>query len=69
MEASQYNCPTCNFEPPETDGTFYKVGNKKYPIYNNTRKYYNGWNDMHDWDETHFCPNCKKEFTFSNGAV
>lgn len=63
------NCPKCRFEAPECDGSYYIVEGKKYPVYSNESKYYNGSYDMHDWDETHCCPECKIEFTFSNGAV
>ena len=71
MEAifSDYNCPICNWEPPAFEGKYYKVNGKKYPIFHNEHKYYNGNFDMHDWDETHCCKVCKKEFIFTNGAV
>ena len=62
---SEYNCPTCNSEPPDSEyrATKYKV---KYPKYTTPVHSYNGWNDMIYWDETHYCKKCKTEFTFSN---
>lgn len=45
-------------------------GKKSYPVYSNQTT--NVWaaiefggNPM-SWTETHFCPNCQKEFTISN---
>lgn len=43
---------------------------KIYPIIQNNK--YNNWKAMefggnpYDWDETHFCPFCKKEFIIEN---
>ena len=47
-----------------------KRGKKIYPIYSNFVT--NTWASMEfggnprDWDETHMCVNCEKEYTFSN---
>lgn len=45
-------------------------GKKAYPVYENST--YVSWAAMEfggnprSWDETHCCPECGKEFTFSN---
>ena len=45
-------------------------GKKAYPLIDNYHHSlyasYNCGVDGHDWDETHLCPNCLKEFSFSN---
>lgn len=64
-----YCCQDCGEESQEFGGEYETINGKKYPIFTNERKYYNGTYDMHDWDETHYCKNCKKEYTFSTGAV
>jgi hypothetical protein len=42
------------------------IFNKKvYPVYGKSYpKYFGGY----DWEETHYCPYCKKEFSFGNGS-
>lgn len=37
---------------------------KVYPIYGET---HHGYEGEIDWEETHYCPYCKKEFSFMNG--
>jgi hypothetical protein len=69
MEYGEINCPLCGWEAPPFEGKYYTVNKKKYPVFLNEHKYYNGSFDMHDWDERHCCPKCKKEFEFSNGSV
>lgn len=66
---SLYDCPTCGWEPPAFEGKYYHRNGKKYPVFGNAHQYFNGSFDMNDWDETHYCSNCKKEFTFTNGSV
>jgi hypothetical protein len=39
-------------------------GKKSYPIYSDMSENYMG---ERNWDETHFCPNCEEEFSFSDG--
>lgn len=70
MEESEYPdhcCPTCGKEPEEFYGRYEKINGKSYPVFSKERKYFNGNNDMHDWDETHYCKKCKQEWAFSTG--
>lgn len=63
-------CPKCKEESPEWNGVKYKGNNgKMYPIFSDEKKYYNGWNDCHDWVETHYCNECNLDYSFDNGAV
>jgi len=38
-----------------------------YPKRNTTNYYYDNEYFEQEWDEIHFCPNCRKEFKFRNG--
>lgn len=42
-----------------------KKGIKIYPIFG---PQYSNYDSGHDWKETHFCPYCKKEYSFINGS-
>lgn len=61
---SDYGCPKCNWSTLDSSNEEgYIVDGKGYPIYSETRYCY----DSYSWDETHKCPFCKIEFSFSNG--
>jgi len=60
FQTSGYECPDCGWDPEES-----------IPVKCTTPKSCQ-WAAMEfggspvDWEETHFCPNCKEEFTFTN---
>lgn len=87
---NEYCCPKCGWEPPDFNGTFYRIvkGEVKldlshwdleetglpqppeyYPKFGN--KWPSNHPDFHgvEWEETHFCPHCKKEFSFINSSI
>lgn len=62
--ASWYECEctyTCEFDE-------YEVNGKAYPIYQNEQYTSNPSCAGYDWQETHYCPFCKKEYTFDNSS-
>lgn len=66
-----YICPHCkhvvdiSFIANEQE---YEYGGKTYPIYANETLGFNGYGDVHDWEEIHCCPHCHKEFIINNGC-
>jgi thiol-disulfide isomerase/thioredoxin len=70
----EYCCPICGYEPPEED---YKVKGVLYPkITTHNKKIddmvimnFNGEYSFYDWNETHWCPKCRKEFSFDNSSI
>jgi len=81
---SEWTCPDCHFDPPEFDGNFYKfnetekkietkhfedgvkVPDNYYPKFG--PREYRRMDSGFDFEEIHYCPNCKKEFSFYNGT-
>lgn len=66
-EENPYGCPKCGKDAPEFNGDYYEVDGKEYPIFQNEEKYFDGWYNMHDWEEVHHC--CGEEYVIFNGAV
>lgn len=66
-----YGCPICGWRwiGDDIDERFNKEGELdqegEYPKYGEVHVNDDGY---HSWDETHYCPFCKKEFGFINGA-
>ena len=60
------NCPQCG-KPHQEFDKYYWANNKQYPKYWNERKGWTG-DDYWDWEEVHFCKNCKIEYYYTNGA-
>lgn len=61
-------CGTCedgtNITFDYYGGEDYKIRNKVYPV-RSSYKSHHEYPDLGDWDETHYCPGCKKEFTIN----
>ena len=60
-------CPDCGWADNSGDDNKYIVNKKEYPIITNYHPAcgeYSGY----DWDETHCCPFCKKEFEYGNSS-
>jgi hypothetical protein len=60
----ELECPKCGLS---MDDWPYEFDGEKYPKIVNERKYYTGWNDMHDWDEIHKCTECDTKYWLEGG--
>lgn len=43
---------------------------KAYPVYSNKHSYFTleAMGAQYSWDELHYCPECKEEFTINNSS-
>lgn len=67
-EHFEYHCPYCSEKLPWMDDA-YEVDGKAYPQLFN--EYLSSTPDgtIHDFDEVHCCPKCKKESYFRDGCL
>jgi predicted nucleic-acid-binding Zn-ribbon protein len=75
----EYGCPKCGYDEYINDSNYEHKGfymirkelkREKYPKYGKTKYLNPGYmgGARYEWDETHWCPKCRQEFTVTNSA-